>query len=224
MRALIILLILANLAFAAWALLIDRPVDAPAARDISRLGKLLLASEPRPAGGNAANVHCMTIGPFNDLVVAASAATVLQTRGFTPTQRDEAGPDAVAYWVYLDNVPSETEANRLLQRLRANGLTDARTMPITATDPTRRVSVGLFNEKGGADRRARDIRRLGLTPVITEQHQALATYWLDLALTTPGQSVSIDGLVPPASAAAPLQIRDCPVAASSAPVSSAPAK
>src|SRR5580698_4684937 len=110
MRTLIVFLILANLGFAAWALLIDRPVDAPAARDIGRLSKLLLASEPRPTGGSA-NTHCVTIGPFNDLVIAASAATVLQTRGFTTTQRDEAGTDVVAYWVYLDNVPSETEAN-----------------------------------------------------------------------------------------------------------------
>jgi hypothetical protein len=48
MRTLIILLVFLNLAFAAWALLIDRPVYPPAAHDISHLPKLLLASDPVP--------------------------------------------------------------------------------------------------------------------------------------------------------------------------------
>jgi hypothetical protein len=58
---------------------------------------------------------------------------------------------------------------------------------------------------------------LGLAPVITEQHQPLATYWIDINLTSPGQSVSTEGLLPPSVAGAHLEIRDCPAAASSAP-------
>ncbi|HEY1899365.1 MAG TPA: SPOR domain-containing protein [Steroidobacteraceae bacterium] len=238
MRAPIIILVFANLAFAAWALLVDRPVNSPAARDISHLTRLVLASEPAPgtpanagrtgppgqAGGTAAtNPHCVTVGPFGDLAIAAAAASLLQSRGFTPTQRDEPGQDLVAYWVYLDNVPSETEANRLLQKLRASGLTDARVMPVTTAQEARRVSVGLFYEKAGAERRARQVKSLGLTPMLTEQHQSQATYWVDINLTSPGQSVSTEGLLPSAAAGAHLEIRDCPVpggapAASSGPV------
>jgi hypothetical protein len=238
LRTLIASLIFANLAFAAWALLIDRPVAAPAAHDISHLPKLELVGEPTPGAASAndsakpgaangtgnpghgaiAGAHCVTVGPFSDLVFAAAANALLQTRGFKPTQRDEAGDDLIAYWVYLDNVPSDAAATRLLQRLRSNGVADAHVMPVaTATDP-RRVSVGLFNERGGAERRARQVKTLGLAPVVTEQHQPQASYWVDINLTAPGQSVSTEGLLPPTAEGAHLEIRDCPAAASSAPV------
>jgi len=237
MRAAIIILVLANLGFAAWALLIDRPVDPPAARDISRLPKLVLAGEPARAavvaGGGAKDTgsgpgavaatpsHCVTVGPFGDIATAAAASSLLQSRGFTPTQRAEPGPDLVAYWVYLDNVPSEAAATRVLQKLHSSGVADARVMPVAEASEALRVSVGLFNEHDGAERRARQVRNLGMTPVITEQHQPQATYWADINLTSPGQSVSTEGLLPPAAAGAHLEIRDCPAAASSAPAPAA---
>jgi hypothetical protein len=237
MRTLITSLIFVNLAFAAWALLIDRPVEPPAAHDISHLPKLVLVGEPvpgaavasagasHPAGNSggtprnnaAAGARCVTVGPFSDLVFAAAANALLQTRGFKPTQRDEPGEDLIEYWVYLDNVPTDGAATRLLQRLHSSGLADAHVMPVASPAEPRRVSVGLFNEQGGAERRARQVKALGLAPVITEQHQPLATYWVDINLTSPGQSVSTEGLLPPSVAGAHLEIRDCPAAPSSAP-------
>jgi hypothetical protein len=241
MRAPIIMLVLANLAFAAWALLIDRPVDPPAARDISHLPKLVLVGDPVPgavvasnaaknaaggptAGGTPIPGHCVTVGPFGDLNTAAAASSLLKSRGFIPSQRDEPGEDLIAYWVYLDNVPSEAAATRLLQKLHSNGLADASVMPMTSTTEPRRISVGLFNEQAGADRRARQVKNMGLTPAITQQHQPQATYWVNINLATPEQSVSTEGLLPPAAEGAHLEIRDCPAAASSAPppASSAP--
>ena len=235
MRAPIIILILANLAFAAWALLIDRPVEPPTARDISRLPKLVLVSDPIPAAafpptspkaavavpaapvaapvaatGTAKNAHCVTVGPFNDLSAGAAAASLLQSRGFMPRQRAEPGQDLVAYWVYLDNVPSDAAATRLLQKLHGSGLADARLMPVNADTETRRISVGLFNEQAGADRRARQVKGMGLTPAITQQRTPQASYWVDIDLSSPGQSVSTEGLLPAAAEGAHLEIRDCP--------------
>jgi hypothetical protein len=245
LRILIASLIFANLAFAGWALLIDRPVAAPAARDISHLPKLMLVGEPipgvaivnaganhatgnrsvSPGNGAAAGAHCVTVGPFSDLVFAAAADALLQSRGFKTIQRDEAGADLIAYWVYLDNVPTDAAATRLLQQLHSSGLADAHVMPVAAPAEPRRVSVGLFNEQGGAERRSRQVKALGLAPVITEQHQPQATYWVDINLTAPGQSVSTEGLLPPAVSGAHLEIRDCPSAASTAPAPvAAPAK
>jgi hypothetical protein len=235
LRTPIVILVLVNLAFAAWALLIDQPVVGPAARDISHLPRLVLASEPAPTAtsaaakggsggaamaGAAANAHCVTVGPFSDLAIAASAASLLQSRGFTPIQREEPGPDLIAYWVYLDHVSTDAAATRLLQKLHDNGLADARVMPVATPTETRRISVGLFNEQDGAERRAREVKNLGLTPAIAEQHQPQATYWVDMNLLSPGQSVSTEGLLPPASTGAHLEIRDCPIPASSAPAAS----
>jgi hypothetical protein len=237
MRTLIGILIFANLAFGAWALFIDRPVEPPRARDISKLPRLYLASEAMPGeapatAANAANgtattalpVHCETVGPFGDIAAAATAAAVLQARGLVPAQRAEPGPDLVAYWVYLDNVPNDAAAAQLLSKLHEGGVTDARIMPAASAD-LRRISVGLFNEHQGADRRSRLVKSLGLTPVVTEQHQSQATYWVDLNLT-PAQTLSTEGLLPAKANGAHLEIRDCPAPAGSAPaapVASAPA-
>jgi cell division septation protein DedD len=219
MRPLIVILVLANLAFAAWALLVDRPPAPPVARDISPLPGLVLASDPlpgtapgsAPAASTAPSGHCVTVGPFSDLVLSAAAAALLQSRGFTPTQRDEPGQDLASYWVYLDNVPSEAAANRLLLMLRAIGLTDVHTMPVTTAGASRRVSVGLFTEREGADRRARAVKAgLGVTPMITEQHNSQASYWVDIRLSSPGQSVPTEGLLPPAIKGGHIEIRDCP--------------
>jgi len=241
MRLLIVVLVLANLAFAAWALLIDRPLEPPAARDISHLGRLVLASEPVPAGSGVAVSsaassapagtgtsgsgpvvtavagsapgpagHCISVGPFSDLSLAAAAAASLQTRGFTPVQRDEPSQQLVSYWVYLDGVPSDTAAAILLDVLRNNGLNDARTMPVSTPGEARRVSVGLFNERRGAERRMRAAKALGLKPTLTEQQESQASYWVDITLTQPGQAVSTEGLLPPAAAGSHLEIHDCP--------------
>ena len=143
LRTAIIVLVFANAAFAAWALLVDRPAVPPAAKDISHLPRLVLASEP---AAHATPARCVSVGPFNDLATVASAAALLQSRGFMPTQRDEAGPNQTVYWVNIN-------------------------------------------------------------------------------LTSPGQSVSTEGLLPAAAAGGHLEIRDCPAPASSAPnalASSAP--
>lgn len=236
LRILIVFLVLANLAFAAWALLIDRPVDAPAARDISHLPRLALASEPTSsapvtaanavgsaAAGAAANAHCVTLGPFSDLATAAAGAALLQGRGFTPAQRDEPGQDLLAYWVHLDNVSSDAAATRLLQKLHDNGLADARVMPVATATEMRRISLGLFNKHDDAMRRAKEVKSLELTVAITEQHESQATYWLDINLKTPDQTISTEGLLPPAAEGAHLEIRDCPAASSAPAASSIPA-
>ena len=128
MRAPIIILALANLAFAAWALLIDRPIEPPTARDISRLPKLVLVSDPVPGpalpttspkaavavaaapgatAGAAKNAHCVTVGPFNDLSAGAAAASLLQSRGFMPRQRAEPGPDRARQEIVFRRAPVE---------------------------------------------------------------------------------------------------------------------
>ncbi len=236
LRALIVMLVLANLGFAAWALLIDRPAEVAAARDISHLPTLVLASDAAlaaPAVSSAAKevaaaptvaspptpAHCVTVGPFADLAAAAAASALLQSRGFTPTQRDEAGPDLIAYSVYLDDVQSEAAATRMLQKLHSNGIADARVMPIATAAEALRVSVGLFNERKGAERRVKQVKSLGLSAAISEQHQPQATYWVNINLSSPGQSVSTEGLLPPAAADAHLEISDCPTPPSSAPPS-----
>jgi len=227
LRTPILILLLANLGFAAWALLIDRPAMVPAARDISRLPRLALASEPvpgapRPGGGAtpaAAAVHCVTVGPFPDLVIAAAADALLQTRGFAPVQRDEPGPQLIVSWVHVDDA-SAAAAARMLKKLHRGGLTEASLMPPTPAG-MQRISIGVFKDEEGAEASARRVKALGLAPQITQQIQSEATYWVDINLASAAQSVSTEGLLPAAAAGAHLEIRDCPAPASSAPAAAA---
>ena len=82
-----------------------------------------------------------------------------------------------------------------MRTLTQAGLNDARVMP--ESDAGRRVSVGLFSERGRAERRARALRRLGLEPEIGERHVPGSVYWVDIDLGPDDSSVSTEGLLEP---------------------------
>jgi len=244
LRVLLVILVLANAGFAAWALLVDKPADPPAARDISKLKHLTLVTDAPAAkagaaaagaGGTgpaassapasaavqaaAAAAPCVTVGPFQELERAADAAALLKGRGFAPRQRAEGGDDLVEYWVYLDGFATDAAEQGTLRQLHSRGLRDAAIMPVT--DHGRRLSLGLFSERTRAEHRARDAQAMGVAPRIEEQHHREATYWVDVPLSGPDQGVSLDGLLPAGAQDAHLTLRSCPVptpgAASSAP-------
>ena len=84
-------------------------------------------------------------------------------------------------------------------------------MPVTTAAETRRISVGLFNEQAGADRRARQVKAPGIDAGRSPSSaHSQASYWVDIDLSSPGQSVSTEGLLPAAAEGAHLEIRDCP--------------
>ena len=83
MRILVLILLIANLAFAAWARFIDRPGEPPAAHDISRLPRLVLAGEahggapavpPVPSAGSStpASGDAGRSAPGNQAAVAVT--------------------------------------------------------------------------------------------------------------------------------------------------------
>ena len=113
---------------------------------------------PQPAPNTAEKTAlnespgCMSVGPFGDVENSIRTAALLRERGFDPRQRAEAGGTLREYWVYVGGVKSDDEANRVLRNLQRLGFKDAQVMP-DGGDPGRRVSLGLFNDRGGADQR-----------------------------------------------------------------------
>ena len=131
LRTLIIVLVFANAAFAVWALMVDRPAVPPAAKDISHLPRLVLASEP---AAQVTAARCVTVGPFSDLATAANAAALLQSRGFMPTQRDEAGANQTAYWVNINLAsPGQSVSTEGLLPAAAGGHLEIRDCPVPAS-------------------------------------------------------------------------------------------
>jgi hypothetical protein len=231
-RNAILILVLVNLVFMAWTHWIDVPAEPPVNPADAHLPRLLLASEaparpaaktvlagavPAPetsapsADGSASTAtppapRCVSVGPFDDLAQEAHAADLLQERGFTPQQRSEPGEVRDGYWVYVAGIKSAAEEARVLRTLQDAGISDAHA--VAATEDGRRVSVGLFIERPGAERRARAVEHLGFSPDIVDRHKAGTVYWLDVDLGSSGAAVSTEGLAP-ASEAVKAQSRAC---------------
>ena len=231
MRAAFFVLVFANVAFLAWSQWIDVPAPKPAPAASQNLPRLELASDSRQSADAAVNApsastggatatrtalastpqRCVSIGPFPDLTRAARAAAVLRERDFDPRQRAEEGESWAGFWVYVGGLATPADETRVLRNLERAGINDAHVMPATADG--RRISVGLFSERDGAERRARAVKRLGLEAEIAERSQAGTVYWVDLDLGTSERAVPTDGLLATEERNSRIEVRVCPAPA-----------
>jgi hypothetical protein len=260
LRAALLLLLFANLAFFGWAHLVDVAPEPVPDDSIEHLPKLKLLSEAqseRPSQGHSAPnppasppassrasppassarkassndsaspagdaarkpaaaatplarsgaQRCVTVGPFNDSQGVDQAADLLRERGFKLRERTEQG-QAVGYWVYVGGLKSGADENAVVRRLEQNGVSDAHVMP--ESDKGRRVSVGFFNERDGAERRARTVRGLGLQADIERRTQSAAAHWVDVNIDSSAQSLPTEGLLALEDVGARLEIKECP--------------
>ncbi|HVS23357.1 MAG TPA: SPOR domain-containing protein [Gammaproteobacteria bacterium] len=150
------------------------------------------AARSTPPGTAAA--HCTTVGPFRELAQAATAAATLRTAGYEPTQRVAEGDVWIGYWVYIDAIPSEAEANAILAKVRAEGITDSYVIP--NSDNGTLVSLGVFSEIGGVARRREQVRSLGYDPKVVDRTRRATVFWVDVALTD-DQTLDFDALQTP---------------------------
>jgi hypothetical protein len=136
------------------------------------------------------------------------AASLLRERGFTPKQRTASGDAWAGYWVYIGDLKSEAEQADTLRKLEGAGILDAHSMPDTGEGL--QVSVGLFSDRGGADRRLRSVNRLGLTAAIMEKSQTGTLYWVDLNPDASRQPVPTEGLLALEETGTRLELKVCP--------------
>jgi len=156
--------------------------------------------EPRAAAAQtggppaAAAPRCTTVGPFRELAQAATAAAMLRTTGYQPTQRVAEGDVWIGYWVYIDAIATEAEANAILAKVRAEGVTDSYVIP--NSDTGNLVSLGVFSEISGVARRREQVRSLGYDPKVVDRTRRATVYWVDVVLT-PDQTLDFDALQTP---------------------------
>lgn len=156
MRALFLVLLLANLALFAWAQwLAPAPVATPAAGAALEVPRILLVGEapsavmaavPEPGSSSdaptvdgteesaadpqeAAAGRCVTVGPLADLDAAARVTRMLVELGYAPRQRPADGlvPDGFA--VLVGGLSGPEDQERVRQRLERGGLSDAAALP-----------------------------------------------------------------------------------------------
>ena len=192
MRALLYGLVLVNVLFFGWAHWVDTPLPgahqpaplpaagAPPASTGASAGTAVQASAGTGTGtgtgaGATAASHCAALGPLTVAGDSAALKTALQARGIRATERQVSAQVTEGYWVYIDKLNDAASRTRALQRLGRAGVRDA-----AALADSGQVSVGLFSEQAGADKRAAAVRAAGFEPVIEARKQDALQYWLDV--------------------------------------------
>ena len=240
MRNLCLLLILANALFFVWSQLLDVQAPAldraptPSAEAPPRIvlmreveedeeqpaqetpGEIRDVAPPsvEPLGDRGAqlartdSLSCTSVGPFADLPQAAQAQSALRAAGYEPRQRVEEGELWVGYWVSVPNLPTQAAAESALRRLTDNDITDVYLMP--EADPAHIVSLGVFSDYQRAQRRADQVRALGLEPRISDRRRAGSVYWLDVDLREPGELIDASVFQTGEARIMRLEMRACP--------------
>jgi cell division septation protein DedD len=157
-----------------------------------------------PAAADAA-ARCTSVGPFRELSQAATAAATLRAAGYQPLQRVAEGDIWIGYWVFIDAIPTETQANEILGKVRAEGITDSYVIP--NSDSGNLVSLGVFSEISGVSRRREQVRALGFEPKVVDRTRRATVYWVDVNLAA-GQTLDFDSLQP-AGRIIRLEQREC---------------
>lgn len=153
----------------------------------------VLNAEPQ-TGDLAGAAACTSVGPFRELSQAANAASALRASGYEPTQRVAEGDIWIGYWVYIQAIPTEQEANAILAKVREQGIDDSYVIP--NSDTGNLVSLGVFSEISGVSRRRDEVRALGLEPQVVDRTRRATVYWVDVSLR-PDQALDFDALQPP---------------------------
>lgn len=240
MRTLCLILILSNALFLAWSQLIDvnvndldrsstastPPPRIVLAREVTttpepkvvnaiqppRVAPLAgSATPPQAAPAPSGALSCTSVGPFSDLADASQAQAALRNAGFTPRQRLEQGELWVGYWVSVQSFDSREAAEAALRTLSDAGITDVYLMP--GSDPANVLSLGVFSDYQRAQRRAEEIRILGLEPRIDDRKRAGSVYWIDADLSEPGQRIDTSIFQTGPGKIMRLELRACPQSA-----------
>lgn len=205
MRAALLVLLLVNLAFFAWAqwlapddaaLPVSPRVEAP---------RLQLASEAGQV--SASGDRCVTVGPFASNELAARARATLLDSGYASVPREETASAINGYWVFLEAPTTQAAERRLLDRLRRGGIDDAQPL---GEGEARRISLGVFSDEARAISQSERVAKLQLLPQIEAREKSGTTLWLDLQLKS--GSPPLEGQKFPAGDAE-LEFRPCPAPA-----------
>jgi len=170
-RILVLVLVAANLLYFGWSQWVTEQQPRLVAPPAAAAG----AQAASAAAGLPAN-QCTTLGPVADETRALVIEELLRDMQLIPSRRVVTSNVREGWWVYVNNADAATQA-RTLRVIQNAGIRDAFAMP---DDPGFRVSVGLFMEEAGANRRADAVRALQLDARVSERLQQQTAVWFDL--------------------------------------------
>ena len=228
MRALFLLLLLANVLFFGWS----RWVAPSQAGSFSpsgaspRLRSIRLVTEQPGVSADEAPRHqtalteavasadCLSAGPFLEPARAQAAAERLRAQGFALDLRESRDEVWVGQWVRLDQLPNADAAAAALAGLRAAGLTDA--YLLAEEPPGTVISLGVFADAQRAQDIAGLARDAGYETTVGDRFRTADVTWLDIDRRSNAGLPALEPLQASAGAPARLELRPCPVQTASA--------
>lgn len=145
------------------------PSTTPAAAS-TRESSTAVVAKARPA-------RCYSLGPFGDKASANAMATVFEQRDVKASLRKIQQTQVTGYWIYLPSYPSTAAATAATRKLGAKGLHDY--YIVAAAPNANAISLGLFRERSGAERRLARVRGMGFKPRLQVRTSVNELYWLD---------------------------------------------
>jgi hypothetical protein len=122
------------------------------------------AIQPAPTEASVTTV-CLLWGPMAGASVESTLAARLDSAGYAARVIQRSGQAPGAYRVVLPGFASSAMAQKAADELRLGGVTDQYLQPATATQGPS-LALGLFRNRGDAEKRAAKVRALGFQPVI----------------------------------------------------------
>jgi hypothetical protein len=228
-RTAFFVLLFVNLAYFAWANWVDVPPPPPVNQAIEKLPRIKLAEELSPSERSQANsvekrvlnaaAPCFSVGPFADADATTRAAALLRAKGFAPKERSEEGQKSAGYWVFVGSMKTQVDVDRALVTLEHNGIKDALVMPQTP-EGERRLSLGVYSDWTRAEKRAEQVREIGLKAEVVERKIPGTLHWVDLTPPSGVTTVPIQDLFSQA-VASKIAVQPCPAAPSVPPTGTA---
>ena len=227
MRALFLVLLLANLLFLAWTRWVVTPgpgvagraaVEAGPLRPI-RLQREAGAAGEQPAGPTdaAAAASCVSLGPYLEQAQADAASASLRRLGFSARLRAATDEVRVGHWVHVAELATPADVAQALATLRAAGFDDADVVADEAAGEV--VSIGVFADAGHAAAAAEGVARAGYSAQTRDRVRTLDVFWLDVDRQANGGLPELEDAGTTPEGGLPLELRVCP----SAPLDDAPA-
>jgi hypothetical protein len=222
-RTLFLLLLLANLLFAAWARWVA-PVPetvghaTPSAAGSAGIQLLReapsLAAAPSadagPLGLDAANLNCVSAGPFLARADAERSAERLGRLGFTVRLREAREDVRVGHWVRLEGLATPEDAENARAALQAAGLTDAFVLTDEEVGPV--VSLGVHTDPRRAEATVAVARAAGFEPRTIDRLSTENVAWLDVDRQSNGGLPAFEDLLAAEGGRQPaLGLVPCPV-------------
>jgi len=192
-RMMFLLLLALNIGVGCWIYFAPQSTAAQLPASDPGVAKLVLLSEQEhPGDANAAelasapestadlrNDTCSSVGPFATQADVRSALNALTPQVTRIQYRESHATETRGYWVYLPAVSSREQALAIARQLSAKGVRDY--YVVTAGDQQNTISLGLFRDRGNAEKRRSEVAALGFLPELVTRTEELPVYWIDFA-------------------------------------------